>query len=70
MYPACHDGRVRGRPDSLSAVTISLTDMSASCDFYEALGFDLRCGGPGEGFTSYRVGGWAVRPPATEGSIG
>ena len=47
---------MRGRPESLSAVTIGVTDMSASCAFYEALGFDLRYGGPGEGFTSYRVG--------------
>ena len=52
----CHDDRVRGRPESLSAVTIGVTDMSASCDFYEALGFDLRYGGPDERFTSYRVG--------------
>ena len=47
---------MRGRPESLSAVTIGVTDMSASCAFYEALGFDRRYGGPEEGFSSYRVG--------------
>jgi catechol 2,3-dioxygenase-like lactoylglutathione lyase family enzyme len=47
---------VRGRPESLSAVTIGVKEMPVSCSFYGALGFDLRYGGPDEAFTSYRVG--------------
>lgn len=47
---------VDGRPESLSAVTLGVTDMAASCAFYEALGFERLYGGPTEGFTSYRVG--------------
>ena len=45
-----------GRPESLSAVTLGVTDMAASCAFYEVLGFELASGGPSADFTSYRVG--------------
>ncbi|MFP5322887.1 MAG: VOC family protein [Acidimicrobiia bacterium] len=45
-----------GRPESLSAVTLGVTDMAASCAFYEALGFTAAYGGPAAEFTSYRVG--------------
>jgi len=45
-----------GRPESLSAVTIGVTDMDASCAFYDALGFEVVHGGPGTAFTSYAVG--------------
>jgi catechol 2,3-dioxygenase-like lactoylglutathione lyase family enzyme len=45
-----------GRPESLSAVTIGVTDMDASCAFYDALGFEVVHGGPGTVFTSYAVG--------------
>lgn len=45
-----------GRPESLSAVTIGVTDMDASCAFYDALGFEVVHGGPGTPFTSYAVG--------------
>ena len=45
-----------GRPESLSAVTIGVTDMAASCAFYDALGFETVHGGPGTSFTSYAVG--------------
>jgi len=45
-----------GRPESLSAVTLGVTDMAASCAFYEALGFERAHGGPDAAFTSYRVG--------------
>jgi catechol 2,3-dioxygenase-like lactoylglutathione lyase family enzyme len=47
---------VTGRPESISAVTLGVTDMAASCAFYVALGFELAYGGPGAPFTSYRVG--------------
>ncbi len=46
----------RGQPESLSAVTLGVTDMDVSCAFYEALGFEAVHGGAGTGFTSYRVG--------------
>lgn len=45
-----------GRPESLSAVTLGVTDMAASCAFYEALGFERRSGGPVAAFTSYGIG--------------
>ncbi len=45
-----------GRPRSLSAVTLGVTDMAASCRFYAALGFDVRDGGPEAPFTSFAVG--------------
>lgn len=46
-----------GRPEALSAVTIGVTDMAASCAFYDALGFETVHGGPDSPFTSYAVGG-------------
>ncbi len=45
-----------GHPESINAVTIGVTDMSASCAFYESLGFEAAYGGPGEAFTSFGVG--------------
>lgn len=45
-----------GRPQSLSAVTVGVTDMSSSCRFYGALGFEAVHGGPDAAFTSYAVG--------------
>ena len=45
-----------GRPQTINAVTIGVTDMAASCAFYDALGFDTAYGGPDTAFTSYRVG--------------
>jgi len=45
-----------GRPLSLSAVTLGVTDMAASCAFYGALGFDVLYGGPTAAFTSYALG--------------
>jgi len=47
---------VTGRPVSLSAVTLGVTDMAASCAFYGALGFEAAYGGPDAAFTSYRLG--------------
>lgn len=45
-----------GRPESLSAVTLGVADMAASCAFYDALGFEVLFGGPDATFTSYAVG--------------
>jgi catechol 2,3-dioxygenase-like lactoylglutathione lyase family enzyme len=45
-----------GRPESLSAVTLGVTDMARSCAFYEALGFERLYGGPDAAFTSFGVG--------------
>lgn len=45
-----------GRPESLSAVTLGVTDMGGSCAFYEALGFERLSGGPAAGFSSYAIG--------------
>lgn len=45
-----------GPVESLSAVTLVVTDMARSVAFYEALGFGRRYGGPDDAFTSYEVG--------------
>lgn len=45
-----------GRPLTLSAVTVGVTDMAASCAFYDALGFEPAHGGPDAAFTSYALG--------------
>jgi catechol 2,3-dioxygenase-like lactoylglutathione lyase family enzyme len=42
--------------ESLSAVTLGVTDMAASIDFYAALGFEMIYGGPDEVLTSFRAG--------------
>ena len=46
----------RGRPESINAVTVGVTDMTASCAFYGALGFETVHGGADSPFTSYGVG--------------
>ena len=45
-----------GRPESINAVTLGVTDMAASCAFYDALGFEAAYGGADAAFTSYAVG--------------
>jgi catechol 2,3-dioxygenase-like lactoylglutathione lyase family enzyme len=42
--------------DHLSAVTLAVSDMARSVRFYRALGFEVRYGGEGAGFTSFTVG--------------
>lgn len=44
------------RPDGLNAITLLVTDMAASCAFYETIGFEVAFGGPTAAFTSYRAG--------------
>lgn len=55
----CHDEPVSdagGPIRSVSAVTLATSDMSASTQFYEAIGFVRLYGGPDTEFTSYRAG--------------
>ena len=49
-------GVTAGQPESINAVTVGVTDMAASCAFYEALGFEAVYGGADAPFTSYGVG--------------
>jgi catechol 2,3-dioxygenase-like lactoylglutathione lyase family enzyme len=44
------------RIESLSAITLATRDMARAVRFYEALGFPLKYGGPGEAFTSFAFG--------------
>lgn len=41
---------------SISAVTLTITNMARSLDFYASLGFEVRYGGRGSKFTSLTVG--------------
>jgi catechol 2,3-dioxygenase-like lactoylglutathione lyase family enzyme len=43
--------------EGISAVTVVTTDMAASVDFYERLGFPILYGGGESAFTSFRAGG-------------
>ena len=45
------------RIESLSAITLATHDMSRAVQFYEALGFPIKFGGPHEAFTSFAFGG-------------
>lgn len=45
-----------GRPESINAVTLGVTDMVTSHGFYDTLGFEAAYGGPGSEFTSFAVG--------------
>ena len=42
--------------ESISAITLATHDMARAVAFYQALGFVLKYGGPGGGFTSFHVG--------------
>jgi catechol 2,3-dioxygenase-like lactoylglutathione lyase family enzyme len=42
--------------ESISAVTLHVTDMARSFRFYDALGFELRYGGADAAFTSFSIG--------------
>jgi len=42
--------------ESISAVTLFVTDMARACRFYRALGFDLKSGGESAVFTSFHAG--------------
>lgn len=44
------------RIEALSAITLATADMARAVRFYEALGFSLRHGGPGEAFSSFASG--------------
>ena len=45
----------RGPIETISAVTLAVTDMARSFAFYESLGFRLRYGGPDARFTSFEL---------------
>src|SRR5581483_2082543 len=58
-------GKEPGRPfacysrfviESLSAVTLTVSEMRRSVEFYEALGFEIKYGGPDADFTSFFAG--------------
>lgn len=42
--------------ESIDAVTLGTHDMVRAVAFYQSLGFELRYGGPGSEFTSFRAG--------------
>lgn len=42
--------------ESLSAITLTVDDMTRSTAFYESIGFERLYGGPQTTFTSYRAG--------------
>lgn len=41
----------------ISAVTLSVREMSSSVDFYQKVGLELLYGGQDASFTSYQIGG-------------
>ncbi len=45
---------------SINAVTLAVSDMARSVEFYESLGFQLANGGANTGFTSFRIGDQAL----------
>ena len=42
--------------ESLSAITLATGDMGRAVQFYQALGFPLKFGGPGDAFSSFALG--------------
>ena len=42
--------------ESLSAITLATGDMGRAVGFYQALGFSLKFGGPGDAFSSFSLG--------------
>ena len=56
----------RGPIETISAVTLAVTDMARSFAFYESLGFRLRYGGPDAGFTSFELDDRYVNLQPTE----
>lgn len=42
--------------ENISAITLFITDMARSCQFYRTLGFTLKSGGDLHTFTSFHVG--------------
>jgi catechol 2,3-dioxygenase-like lactoylglutathione lyase family enzyme len=50
--------------ESLSAVTLSVSDIARSMRFYESLGFEKKPGDTMPGFVSYQLGGGGGAQPA------
>jgi catechol 2,3-dioxygenase-like lactoylglutathione lyase family enzyme len=44
------------RIEALSAITLATREMGSAVHFYQALGFPLKSGGPGDAFTSFAFG--------------
>lgn len=42
--------------ENISAITLFVSDMARSCEFYRALGFALKYGGESAAFTSFHAG--------------
>lgn len=61
---------VTHRIESLNAVTLGVADMARAVAFYQTAGFELKYGGPGADFTSFRAGtnhvNLALRPAIAE----
>jgi catechol 2,3-dioxygenase-like lactoylglutathione lyase family enzyme len=57
--------------EGISAVTLTVSDMARSVDFYQRLGFVVASGGSESDFTTFRVGGGCLnltkRPGYTPG---
>ncbi|PLZ04225.1 glyoxalase [Burkholderia sp. WAC0059] len=47
----------RARIESLSAITLTVSELARSVRFYEALGFERKSGGASDGFASFALGG-------------
>jgi catechol 2,3-dioxygenase-like lactoylglutathione lyase family enzyme len=57
--PEAPEGPRRSPIESISALTLEVSDMAASVAFYESLGFARCYGGPDESFTCFEAGtGW------------
>jgi catechol 2,3-dioxygenase-like lactoylglutathione lyase family enzyme len=46
----------RPRIESINAVTLIVSDMARSVDFFTDLGFELRHGSPSSDFASFAIG--------------
>jgi catechol 2,3-dioxygenase-like lactoylglutathione lyase family enzyme len=46
--------------ECINAVTLSTSDMARAVAFYQALGFELKYGGPDASFTSFHAGHSAI----------
>lgn len=59
-----------GDIESISAVTLTVSDMAASVAFYDALGFERLRGSPERGFVTYAVGSQYLNLAAGQGPPG
>ena len=57
-----------GDIESISAVTLTVSDLTVSVAFYETLGFQHAWGSPERGFVTFRVGGQYLNLSASGGT--